>query len=219
MFPKINDVLYISMDTEDENEAKAIYKSRIADLDDNAMLIEVPIADGSGRLKKLYIGDELSASFTTEGGMNHYFNSYVLGYQEDAVPLVRIRKPEKGDITSVQRRGYLRVTAELELSVTTKGSPPFLTKTVDVGGGGVSFHLNTDVGQRMEEGMVASFWILIPYKNGALEHVPFEGEVVRVQKLSSSQSVAMVKFVQILDVERQKLIRFCFERQFDLRKV
>lgn len=219
MFPKINDVLYISIDTADENEAKAIYKSRIADLDDNSMLIEVPMEDGSGSLKKLYIGDELSASFSTEGGLKHYFNSYVLGYHEDAVPLVRIRKPEKGQITSVQRRGYLRVKAALEISVTVKGSSTFLTRTVDVGGGGVSFHLNLDVGQWMEEGAIASFWILIPYKNGALEHVPFEGEVVRVQKLSSSQSVAMVKFIQILDVERQKLIRYCFERQFDLRKV
>lgn len=97
----------------------------------------------------------------------------------------------------------------------TKDGGQFLAKTDDVGGGGVSFHLaagSSDCGRG-----ILSCWILIPFKNGSVEHVPFEGEVVRVKELPTNRSIVMLKFNQIADMERQKLIRYCFERQFDFR--
>ncbi|GAB6929942.1 hypothetical protein JCM10914A_39250 [Paenibacillus sp. JCM 10914] len=215
MYPKINDVLYIQLDTGDETEAKIIYKSRISDMNDDSIFMEVPLQEGTGRLKKLYVGDELSAYFLTEGGVKNYFNSYVLSHHEDVIRLVRIKLPEPEHITKVQRRSFLRVQADLELSVTTKEGARFLARTDDVGGGGISFHLRHD--QTITEGEVLSCWILIPYKNGSVEHVPFEGEVVRIKQLPTSRSIVMLKFNQILDMERQKLIRYCFERQFDFR--
>lgn len=215
LYPKINDVLYIQLDTGDEKEAKIVYKSRISDMDDESMYMEVPLQEGTGRLKKLYIGDELSAFFLTEGGVKNYFNSYVLSHHEDVIRLVRIKKPDPDQITKVQRRSFLRVQAELEVAVIAKDGTQFLTKTDDVGGGGVSFHLKP--GQTITEGSLLTCWILVPYKNGAVEHVPFEGEVVRVKQLPTNRSIVMLKFNQIVDMERQKLIRYCFERQFDFR--
>lgn len=215
LYPKINDVLYIQLDTGDEKEATIVYKSRISDMDDESMYMEVPLQEGTGRLKKLFIGDELSAYFLTEGGVKNYFNSYVLSHHEDVIRLIRIKKPEPDQITKVQRRSFLRVQAELEVAVTTKDGAQFLTKTEDVGGGGISFYVNPE--QRIKEGSVLHCWILVPYKNGSVEHVPFEGEVVRIKELPTNRSIAMLKFKQIADMERQKLIRYCFERQFDFR--
>ncbi|MGG4344586.1 flagellar brake protein [Paenibacillus lautus] len=215
MYPKINDVLYIQLDTGDEKEASIVYKSRISDMDDESMYMEVPLQEGTGKLKKLYIGDELSAYFLTEGGVKNFFNSYVLSHHEDIIRLVRIKKPEQDQITKVQRRSFLRVQAELEVAVMTKDGTQFLAKTDDVGGGGVSFYLQPD--HMIAEGSILTCWILIPFKNGSVEHVPFEGEVVRVKELPTNRSIVMLKFSQIADMERQKLIRYCFERQFDFR--
>ncbi|WP_228468963.1 flagellar brake protein [Paenibacillus sp. JNUCC32] len=215
LYPKINDVLYIQLDTGDEKEASIVYKSRISDMDDESMYMEVPLQEGTGRLKKLYIGDELSAYFLTEGGVKNFFNSYVLSHHEDVIRLVRIKKPEPDQITKVQRRSFLRVQAELELAVMAKDGTRLLTKTDDVGGGGVSFYLEPD--KSFAEGSLLSCWILIPFKNGSVEHVPLEGEVVRVKQLPGNRSIVMLKFNQIVDMERQKLIRYCFERQFDFR--
>lgn len=215
LYPKINDVLYIQLDTGDEKEANIVYKSRISDMDDESMYMEVPLQEGTGKLKKLYIGDELSAYFLTEGGVKNFFNSHVLSHHEDIIRLVRIKKPEQDQITKVQRRSFLRVQAELEVAVMTQDGSQFLAKTDDVGGGGISFHLQPD--QAIAEGSILSCWILIPFKNGSVEHVPFEGEVVRVKELPTNRSIVMLKFNQIADMERQKLIRYCFERQFDFR--
>ena len=215
MYPKINDVLYIQIDTGDEKEANHVYKSRIADMDDHSIYIEVPIHEGTGRLKRLYLGDELSAYFLEEGGVKNYFNSFVTGFQEDIVSQVRVHKPEPESISKIQRRSFLRVPAELEVAVTRSNAQHFLTKTEDVGGGGISIYAEKE--HELASGELLSCWLLIPYKNGSVEHVPFEAEIVRKKELPNSRSLFMLKFLKISDMERQKLIRYCFERQFDFR--
>ncbi|NMO96952.1 flagellar brake protein [Paenibacillus lemnae] len=215
MYPKINDVLFIQIDSGDEKESKVLYKSRIAEMEEQAMYIEVPFEEGTGRLKKLHMGDELSLHFITEGGVKNFFNSYVLGFHDDVIRQIRIRRPEPEAISKIQRRSFLRVQADLEIAVQTKAGRQFVTKTEDVGGGGVSFYAEEH--QEVTEGETLSCWLLIPYKNGTLEHVPFEGEVVRVKALNGTRSMIMLKLSQISDMERQKLIRYCFERQFDFR--
>lgn len=215
MYLKVNDILFIQVDTGDENEAKVVYKSRISEITEDSIFMEVPIQEGTGRLKKLYIGDELSTYFLTEGGIKNYFNTYVLGFHEDVIRQVRIRKPDPEEITKIQRRSFLRVQAELEIAVTHKDGRRYLSTTEDVGGGGVSFYAEPD--QIINETDVLSCWLLIPYKNGSVEHVPFESEVVRVKELLNGRRQIMLKFNSIVDMERQKLIRYCFERQFDFR--
>ncbi|MCK8486313.1 flagellar brake domain-containing protein [Paenibacillus sp. MBLB2552] len=215
MFPKVNDLVYIQVASEDKPNEEKECKSRIADVEEESFLIEVPIESGSGRIKKLYIGDELSVYFLTESGVKNYFNTYVLGFADDVVQLVRIRKPEPETITKIQRRHYLRVVAELEIALQMKDGVRFVTHTEDVGGGGVSFGCGSEF--KLAQGDQLFCWLLIPFKNGSIDHAPFEAEVVRTKKLDAGRTMVMLKFVSISDLERQKLIRYCFERQFDFK--
>lgn len=210
MFPKVGDLVHIQTVTRNSTDADKPGKSRIADVKEEAFLIEMPIEIGSGRMRKPGIGEELSVSFTTEAGLR-YFNTYVLGYAEDGIPLVRIQRPEEASITKVQRRNYLRVTAELELAVELRDETRFVTYTEDVGGGGVSFRF--DNFYKITEGDRMFCWLRVPFKNGLIDNVPFDAEVVRTKQLDNGQSVAMLSFITILDTERQKLVRFSFERQ------
>ncbi len=216
LYPKISDVLYISVDSGDEKETGIQYKSRIADIDEDSMLIEVPIQEGSGQLKKLFVGDELSIYFMTEGGVKNYFNSYVTGFKQDVIRMVRIRKPDPDSIGKIQRRSFLRVNGELEVAVKTDKQLRFLARTDDVGGGGISFYCDAE--HQVAEGEKVSCWVVVPYKNASLEHVPFDGEIVRIKALENGRKIVMVKFTAIADMERQKLIKYCFERQLDFRR-
>ncbi|MFC3745824.1 flagellar brake protein [Paenibacillus sp. GCM10012306] len=215
MYPKINDNLYIQVASSDAVEAEIEYRSRIAETEDEAFWIEIPMQEGSGRLKKLTIGDELSVYFMTEGGIKNYFYTHVVGFKEDVIRMVRVRKPAQESIFKIQRRSFLRVTAELELAVKTSSGSRFLVRTEDVGGGGTSFLTDAKVKLEVEDRL--SCWLLVPYRNGTSEHVNFEGEVVRIKTLENGRSLAMLKFAAISDTERQKIIRYCFERQFDFR--
>jgi len=42
--------------------------------------------------------------------------------------------------------------------------------------------------------------------------------VVRIIKMETGKQLIMLRFTDISDRDRQQLIRYCFERQLDLRK-
>lgn len=216
MLPKINQTLYLQVNSIDEEESKIEYKSRIADMTDTAFTMEVPLNEKSGRLKKLYHGDELNVYYLTEGGVKNYFNTSVVGFTEDTIRLVMIKKPESESITRVQRRSFLRVPAELEIAVKYTEQLQFVALTEDVGGGGISFMCDGYI--PLSSSAIVGCWLLVPYKNGSIEHIPFKAEIVRVKMLETGKQLAMTRFIEITDRDRQKLIRYCFERQMDFRK-
>ncbi|PZD93504.1 glycosyl transferase [Paenibacillus sambharensis] len=216
MLPKVNQVLILQVASSDEEEAKIEYKSRIADIQEGRLLIEVPMLEQTGRLKKLYLGDELSAYFLNEEGVKHYFSSHVLGFRQDVLRLVEIKMPEPDSITKIQRRSFLRVSAELEMAIRLNGDQRFIVHTDDVGGGGISFL--AEGARDVKAGDSLECWLLLPYKNGSLEHANFKAEIVRVKLLESGRKQVMVKYISITDGERQKIIRYCFERQLEVRK-
>lgn len=216
MLPKINDILFIQVNSVDEEEAQKEFKSRIADVRDDVMSIEVPIEIKTGRFKKLYTGDELSIYYMSEGGVKNYFNTQVVGLKREAISLVLIRKPNPEAIAKVQRRTFLRVPAELEVSVQLANLHQFLAITEDVGGGGIS--MSCDVKEPVNPKDVVSCWLLIPYRNGTVDHVPFKAEVMRIKELETGRKLVMLGFTEISDADRQKVIRYCFERQLELRK-
>lgn len=215
MLPKINDHLFMQVVSVDEEEAQKEFKSRIADIRDDVMSIEIPIEVKTGRLKKLFQGDELSIYYMSEGGVKNFFNTQVIGFKKEAIPLVLIRTPNPDAITKVQRRTYLRVPAELEVSVKLDNYQ-FLAITEDVGGGGIS--LLCEGKEPIKQKDVVSCWLLIQYRNGSIDHVVFKAEIVRTKELETGRKLAMLVFTEISDAERQKVIRYCFERQLELRK-
>ncbi|NEW06105.1 glycosyl transferase [Paenibacillus sp. SYP-B3998] len=216
LLPKVNQILHLQINTIDDEESKIEYKARIADITETTIVIEVPLNEQTGRLKKLYVGDELSTFFLSQGGVKHYFTTSVKGFREDVIRLVEIVKPEPEAVTQIQRRSFLRVLAELEIAVRLSDQIQFVAMTDDVGGGGISFICEGHIPIGVQA--LISCWVLVPYKNGVIEHIPLQGEVVRVKQLETGKQLAMVRFIEITDRDRQKLIRFCFERQMDFRK-
>ncbi|WP_207952752.1 flagellar brake protein [Paenibacillus agricola] len=216
MLPKVNQILHIQVNSIDEEEARQEYKSRIADMNDNMIFMEIPINEKTGRLKKLYIGDEISAFFITDGGVKNYFTTSIQGFTDDVIRLVLIRKPNLESITKVQRRSFLRVPAELEMAVKYSEQLKFIAITDDVGGGGISFLCDGYIPLSSQQ--IVSCWLLANYKNGQIEHIPFQGEMVRIKMLETGRQQVMMRFAEISDRDRQKIIKYCFERQLDFRK-
>ena len=198
----------------DEAEASQEYKSRIADISEGQMAIEIPINEKTGRFKRLMEGDELSAYFVTQDGFKHYFTTEVIGFREDVIRLVLIRKPAVEEIAKIQRRSFLRVAADLELSVKLPSGRYFVTRTDDVGGGGLSFLSDKDTVFQADQEVAC--WLLVPHR-GKIEHIRFTGEVIREQTMET-RKICMLRYKTISEKDRQRIIRFCFERQIESRK-
>lgn len=216
MLPKINQTLFLQVANVDENAEKEEYKSRISDEGDDSFSMEVPIDVKSGKLKRLYVSDMISAYYVSNDGVKNYFNTEVLGFTKDVLKWVIIKKPQLDAITKVQRRTFLRVTADLEVAVKLSEHFKFLAITEDVGGGGISFVCNGSVPIKQSD--MVSCWLLVPYRNGSIDHVPFKGDLVRVKPLETGRQLVMLSYTDITDADRQRVIRYCFERQLDFRK-
>lgn len=213
---KINQQLFIQVASLDEEESKKEYKTRIADVADDYISVEIPIEQKSGRLKRLELRDQISAYFVTGDGVKNYFETEVVGHSTDVIRLVQLRKPEPDSITREQRRTFLRVPATLEIACKLGEHLQFLAVTEDVGGGGISIVADEHLPLKKDDSL--SCWLLIHYRNGAIEHVPFRSEIVRIKPLETGKQLAMMRFLEISGAEQQKIIRYCFERQFEIRK-
>lgn len=216
MLPKVGQVLYLRIASLDEEEANQEYKVRILDINDSHISIDEPIHVKTGKSKSLSAGDELSINYIPTGGTKSFFNTEVLGFLEDVTRLVLIRTPGPDAITKIQRRTYLRVPAELEVAIRLTEQFRFMALTEDVGGGGVSFVCDGNIPLKSKD--MVSCWLLIHFKNGQIEHVPFHGVLVRVQPDETGEQRVMLSYSEIADTDRQKVIRYCFERQLELRK-
>lgn len=217
MLPKINQILHLQVNSIDEEEARQEYKCRIADIADDFIQMEVPMNERTGRLKRLYAGDELSVYFLTEGGIKNYFLSTVLGFREDIIRTVLIRKPDPDAITKIQRRSFLRVPAELDIAAKLTEQIKFVGVTDDVGGGGIS--MLCDGSLPVKQGAALMCWLLLSARSGKNDHIPFKGEVVRIKPLENGRQQVMMRYSEITDKDRQKVIRYCYERQLEMRKV
>ncbi|MCD9021232.1 flagellar brake protein [Cohnella silvisoli] len=220
MLPKINQTLYIQIIPEIVNKEAdtppLTLRSRVADLDDKNIYIEIPLDEKSRKLYRSELGEKFQLFFFTQEGVKHLFASSVTGFRKDSVPLVSIRKPELEEITKDQRRSFLRVEANLELAVKIGDKLRFVAITEDVGGGGISFTCERK--WPIVPNAVLSCWLLLSYKGGSVAHARFEGEVVRVLPVEPDKHLIMMRFQEIADSDQQKIIRYCFERQLDKRK-
>jgi len=154
--------------------------------------------------------------YFTQDGVKHLFNSSVQGFRKEAVSLVAIRKPDPEQITKDQRRSYLRVETNLEIGVKLGDKLRFVAVTEDLGGGGASFLCERR--WPIEPNVTLSCWLLLSYRGGSISHAKFEGEVVRVLPVEPDKNLVMLRFADITESDQQKIIRYCFERQLELRR-
>lgn len=218
MLPKINQTMYIQVTTGYENaeDSMLTLRSRVADVDDNNIYIEIPLDEKSRKYYRAQLGEQFNLYFFTAEGVKLQFISTVTGFRKEIVSLVALRKPQLEEITKDQRRSFLRVEANLELAVKVGDKLRFVVITEDVGGGGISFTCERK--WPIVPNITVTCWLLLNYKGGSIAHAKFEGEVVRVLPVEPDKHLIMMRFQDIADPDQQKIIRYCFERQLDKRK-
>jgi len=107
------------------------------------------------------------------------------------------------------------VEASLEVACLFAGVKKFVATTVDISGGGLSMITDSSLHLQAEDELEC--WLLVPFRNGNIEHIPFIGAVVRTKPVQQGLMV-MMRIAEISESDRQKIVRYVFERQIELRK-
>jgi c-di-GMP-binding flagellar brake protein YcgR len=212
LYPRINQVVELVIESGEETRS---YSSRVADTDEKQIVVEVPFKAGTSHLLALSVGKRLTVQYSDDKGQ-YSFDTIVLNKISDNVQLAVIHRPEPDDIRKIQRRNYLRVPVSVKAVIETETSK-FETLTEDLSGGGASFYFDHSVVLKMDE--MCQCTLSLSFRNGSDSSVTFTGKIVRVKKNSSPRSNwASIQIEHIPNADQQKIIRFCFEKQIDMRK-
>jgi c-di-GMP-binding flagellar brake protein YcgR len=217
---KIGDTLFLQQRVSTEDEPLT-YKARLADLSEQYISIEMPLSEKTGKTGFFPEGCEIEVWYYTQDGSKYFFPSSVLGRRKERIPLTILTHPVTEDIKRTQRREFLRVPCYEEVAIhpsRTGQFAPFLAKAIDLSGGGLAFVLSKKPG--FPEGSEVKWWLSLPLKSGSILHPSGVGKIVRVIE---PDEIGMpyrfpLEFSDILETDRQKIIKYCFERQLEINK-
>lgn len=214
LLPRVNQIIYLSLDKGENYNLK----SRVADINKNGISINLPIEIDSGRVINIEQGTEVKVLYTSNDLGQFIFETKLIGKEKDQVALIILERPSNFD--RIQRRDYIRVPTSVETSFKIKNHEDegwHITKTSDLSGGGMQLLLHT--ASKVATNQFIEGWLVLPYNNGAIEHIKYQGKIVRAQlnKITSSAWLS-IQFLEFEEHVREKIIRYCFEKQVEMRK-
>ncbi len=198
---------------------KEEYRCRVVDIEGGKIFIDYPVSIETNRTVFLLDGMQLAASFIDPASSSalYMFRTEVIGRVEKKIPMLMLHDPSPSDYLRVQRRKFVRVQTVIDVAVQFEGYPPFKAVTEDMSAGGAAVVLPHST--MVEEGETARLYAVIPSNNKVNHYLELSASLVRIQSdEKSGRSIASFQFQNISHMEQKVLMRFCFERQLQLRK-
>lgn len=149
-------------------------------------------------LKSLPEGKELEAVIYTDSGI-YAFDSIVINSPLEHDFVIEIPDEKK----RIQRRDYIRAPFNLRF-VLSKNGMELETKTINIGGGGIRFLIKDE----LKTNDIWNFTLYMP------EGTIAKGKgLILYSFLQGKMVVSVIKFVDISETDRNKIIKKCFEEE------
>ncbi|WP_427138687.1 flagellar brake protein [Psychrobacillus psychrodurans] len=190
------------------------YRCKVVDLDEQFIYIDYPTDTISNRTVFLMDGMQLRATFVEDSKAVYAFQTEVLGKKSKQIPMVRLAFPADSEFLRIQRRDFVRVNTSIDISVQFEGER-YQFVTDDISAGGSAVILNKPV--NFKAGDEVTLLIPLLFNNGDLKYVTTLAQVIRIWE-KESLTIASLNFTDTDDLDKQQIVRFCFERQLSIRK-
>lgn len=190
------------------------YRCKIIDSDDHSIYVDYPTDTLSNRTVFLMDGTQLQVSYIEEFKSAFAFQTEVLGKRKGQIPMIKLSYPGDSEIIKIQRRDFVRVVTSLDISVQF-GDEKYQFVTDDISAGGTAVILNRAV--NFTSGDEVSLLIPLAFNNGDIKYVSTTAKVIRIWDRDSI-TLASLQFSGTDEIDKQQIVRFCFERQVFLRK-
>ena len=195
-----------------ENSEK--YRCKVVDMDDKFIYIDYPIDSITNRTVFLIDGAQLRATFVEESKAAFSFPTEVLGKKHGQIPMVKLAYPGDSELIKIQRRDFVRVTSPIDISIQFEDEK-YQFVTDDISAGGTAVLLNKQV--KFKAGDEVSLLIPLAFNNGDIKYVSTTAKVIRIWE-RDTLTLASLQFSDTDDLDKQQIVRFCFEKQVLMRK-
>ncbi len=210
MLLSIGTIIVIDKDFTKDGEK---FKSKVVDIGDGFVMIDYPTHIETGRTAFFMDGTQLHVTFINSSKMSYAFSTEVGGRLNKGIPMIKLSYPGDDQLIKIQRREFLRVESAIDIAVEKDG---LFTQYVaaDLSAGGVALTLKKPDAFKIDE--LLSLTIVLPFMNHEIKYVKADARVTRVWE-KEDKLIASLQFETINQIERQYVIRFCFERQLQMR--
>ncbi|TYS68375.1 pilus assembly protein PilZ [Sutcliffiella horikoshii] len=209
-------VLTLQVKNDDKVEK---YRCKVQEVKEKEFYVDYPAHIVNGKTTYILNGTQLLITYVSDEGVAYTFESEVLGRIKQAIPMVQLSFPGYHQVLKVQRRQYVRVESNIDVSVHPLSHHfiPFITLTQDISAGGAALILPEHV-SFPEEGHVFTTFV-IHLNNGETHYLKLKSKIIRlVEETSKNRWKASLQFDPINEFQRQVLMKYCFEQQLLLRK-
>lgn len=211
MKPKVGTILTLEP-TYTETMEK--FRCKVVEEKENMVLIDYPTNTLTKRTSFLIEGAQMRASFVEDAKAAYTFETEVLGRVQGQIPMIMLSFPGDDQVIKIQRREFVRVDTPVDMAVEFQGDfSQFVAE--DISAGGSALIINQPVS--FKEGDSITLTIALPFSNGDVKYIQTNALVVRFWDKDLIK-MASIRFEDTDDVDKQLIVRFCFDRQLLQRK-
>ncbi|WP_175991186.1 flagellar brake protein [Bacillus sp. Marseille-Q1617] len=196
------------------NDTFETYRCRVVESGHDGIYIDYPIHTKTGKTVFLINGTQLKASFIQNEQTVLMFETEVLSRKIAKIPMIHIHYPGEDELVKIQRRQFVRVEANADISLYFDDQyHPTVTEDISAGGGAVLLK----EGMEVKQGARITMIIVLSMQTGECHYLEIAGSLVRVWE-RNKKKIASIQFLNLTETQRQLIMRYCFERQLELRK-
>jgi c-di-GMP-binding flagellar brake protein YcgR len=226
--------LYVQDQKDEPFDLEKGYSVRLIDIKEDRLLTDIPL-DEKGFPRSLLPGDQVRVGYVVSGTF-YTFDTTVTQIVSDQVPLLELEKPEKDAISKIQRRKYFRVPVMLrsvlhpieptaferngkrftpeEILAACDANTGIEVVVVDLSGGGFAFRSPKKV---LSLGQTVVGALDLPLNKPT--RIVYCAEVRRaVREAESDFYLTSLEFTNIIERQRDQVLRYCMQRQLEIRK-
>ncbi|MBM7692664.1 c-di-GMP-binding flagellar brake protein YcgR [Peribacillus deserti] len=194
------------------------YQAMVVEMQDNSLFIDYPVNLATRKTVFLLDGSQLKGSFVGKDNNVYLFDTEVLGRKLSNIPMIQLQCPGNEDYIKIQRRQYVRIEAALDVAVHPLNFDfrPFTAVTLDISAGGLCLALPRGV--YIEPSTPIVIWLALDMKSGEIQYLKINSIMIRINETKAGTRNASIQFTGLTASERQYIIRYCFERQLEMKK-
>jgi c-di-GMP-binding flagellar brake protein YcgR len=198
------------------------YTARIQDMEKTRLFIDMPLKANAKSPTRIDDGVEVLVRYRAADGAQCSFITTVTGREVRNIPLLSLNRPKLSDIHRQQRREFLRVPLTVPINIVfmdseTKNIITCTAHGVDVSGGGLAMRVKKDIGIRAND--VVGFSFRLPLDGNGFD-ITGKGRVIRVGQPDEMNGLKVVsmKYFEISETDRQRIVQFSFKSQIAMRE-
>lgn len=199
-----------------DEETDEKFKCKVVDQQGDILFIDYPVSTLTHRTAFLMEGTRFRASYIDEAKIGFSFKTTIMGREKGNIPTLKLALPSDEEFEKVQRREYVRVETPVDVAIyRNEHYSQYVSEDISAGG----LAIITSQADQFKPLEQVELTIALPFENReeGVKYVQTSAEVIRVID-QEGVIIVPLKFMNTDEIDKQHILRFCFERQLLIRK-